>query len=61
MQNLIDRRWKELCEAVVTYGDHPESWNRAAALAEIQHISSFILFLAAWAATQATRKSKELS
>ena len=55
MQDLIDRRWNALCEAVNQYGDHPETWNRAAALAEVQLDSSLDHFLGAWEVTQATR------
>ena len=55
MKAVIERRWDALCEAVADYGDHPETWDRAAALAEVQMVSSLNLFLTAWEFTQAKR------
>ena len=55
MEELIERRWNALCEAIVEHGDHPESWNRAAALAEVRMVASQGLFVAAWIATSDRR------
>ena len=52
MQELIDRRWNELCEAVNKFGDHPETWNRAAAFAEVRLQSCLDMFLSAWEETR---------
>ena len=61
MKAIVERRWNDLCQAVAEYGDHVETWNRAAALAEVQLDSSMELFLAAWQATKARREALDRS